>query len=141
MDGRLQSCRTGLVGVIDNLTSYQWVIDDKLTPSRPVVVSKINGGKSISAQHLIELEKGLNQSRIVARSFCDYNRNFVISRGYAINNGVANLNNKTNQLQLLYNESTVAGVDEPPLHNKLLMCFVYHLRRISIKGDSVTVTV
>ena len=44
-------------------------------------------------------------------------------------------------LQLLYNESTVAGVDEPPLHNKLLMCFVYHLRRISIKGDSVTVTV
>ena len=141
MDGRLQSIRTGLVGVIDNLTSYQWVIDDKLTPSRPIVVSKINGGKSISAQHLIELEKGLNQSKIVPRSFCDYNRNFVISRGYAINNGVANLNNKTNQLQLLYNESTVAGVDEPPLHNKLLMCFVYHLRRISIKGDSVSVTV
>ena len=141
MDGRLQSCRTGLVGIIDNLTSYQWVIDDKLTPSRPVNVSKINDGKSISAQHLIELEKGLNQSRIVARSFCDYNRNFVVSRGYAINNGVANLNNKTNQLQLLYNEKTQAGVDNPPLHNKLLMCFVYHLRRISIKGDSETVTV
>jgi hypothetical protein len=141
MDGRLQSCRTGLVGIIDNLTSYQWVIDDKLTPSRPVNVSKINDGKSISAQHLIELEKGLNQSRIVARSFCDYNRNFVVSRGYAINNGVANLNNKTNQLQLLYNEKTQAGVDNPPLHNKLLMCFVYHLRRISIKGDSVSVTV
>ena len=141
MDGRLQSIRTGLVGVIDKLTSYQWVISDSLQPARAVNVSKINGGKSISAQHLIELEKGLNQSKIVPRSFCDYNRNFVISRGYAINNGVANLNNKTNQLQLLYNESTVAGVDEPPLHNKLLMCFVYHLRRISIKGDSVTVTV
>lgn len=141
MDGRLQSIRTGLVGIIDQLTSYQWVIDDKLTPSRAIVTSKINDGKSISAQHLIELEKGLNQSRIIPRSFCDYNRNFVISRGYAINDGVANLNNKTNQLQLLYNESSVAGVDEPPLHNKLLMCFVYHLRRLTIKGDSVTVTV
>ena len=141
MDGRLQSIRTGLVGVIDQLTSYQWVIDDKLTPSRPIVVSKINDGKSISAQHLIELEKSLNQSKIIPRSFCDYNRNFIIGRGYAINDGVADLNNKTNQLQLLYNESTVVGVDKPPLHNKLLMCFVYHLRRISIKGDSVTVTV
>ena len=141
MDRRLQSIRTGLVGIIDQLTSYQWVIDDKLTPSRAIVTSKINDGKSISAQHLIELEKGLNQSRIIPRSFCDYNRNFVISRGYAINDGVANLNNKTNQLQLLYNESTVAGVDKPPLHNKLLMCFVYHLRRLTIKGDSVTVTV
>tara|TARA_Y100001938_G_scaffold149434_1_gene236208 strand:- start:253 stop:2106 length:1854 start_codon:yes stop_codon:yes gene_type:complete len=141
MDVRLQSNRTGLVGIIDNLTSYQWVINDRLTPSRPVSTSKINGGKSISAQHLIELEKGLNQSRIVPRSFCDYNRNFVISRAYALNDGVADLNNKTNQLQLLYNESTAAGADVPPLHNKLLMCFVYHLRRISIKGDSVVVTV
>lgn len=141
MDGRLQSIRTGLVGIIDNLTSYQWVIDDKLTPSRPIVVSKINGGKSISAQHLIELEKGLNQARVTPRSFCDYNRNFIVSRGYALNDGVSNLNNKTNQLQLLYNESNAAGVDQPPLHNKLLMCYVYHLRRITIKGDSVVVTV
>jgi len=128
------------VGVIDKLSSYQFMIDDKLVPSRPIDVSKINGGKSISAQPLIELEKALNQAKIVPRSFCDYNRNFCIGRAYALNDGVMNLNNKTNQLQLFYNESTVAGVDEAPTKDKLLMCFIYHVRRISVKGDSVTVT-
>ena len=113
---------------------------NRLTPQRPIDVSKINGAKSISAQPLIELEKSLNQAKIVARSFCDFNRNFVVSRAYALNDGVMDLNNKSNQLQLVYNERTVAGVDEPPTKDKLFLCFVYHLRRISIKGDSVSVT-
>jgi len=139
MDGRLHSIRSGQVGIIDNLTSYQMVIDDKLVPTRPIVVSKINGGKSISAQPLIELEKALNQSKIEPRSFCDYNRNFIIGRAYALNDGVANLNNKSNQLQLLYNESLVDGTDQPPVKDKLAMCFVYHLRRILIKGNSISV--
>jgi len=139
MDGHLHSIRTGQVGIIDELTSYQFVIDDKLVPTRPIVVSKINKGKSISAQPLIELEKALNQAKIVPRSFCDYNRNFIIGRAYALNDGVANLNNKSNQLQLLYNESLVDGTDKPPQHDKLAMCFVYHLRRILIKGNSVSV--
>lgn len=139
MDGELHSIRTGQVGIIDELTSYQFVIDDKLVPTRPIVVSKINKGKSISAQPLIELEKALNQAKIVPRSFCDYNRNFIIGRAYALNDGVANLNNKSNQLQLLYNEKLVDGTDKPPQHDKLAMCFVFHLRRILIKGNSVTV--
>ncbi len=140
MDGRLHSIRSGQVGIIDHLTSYQMVVDDKLVPSRPIVVSKINKGKSIAAQPLIELEKALNQAGITPRSFVDYNRNFLIGRAYALNDGVANLNNKSNQLQLLYNERTAAGVDRPPAHNKLLYCFMYHLRRISIKGESVVVS-
>ena len=140
MDGRLHSIRSGQVGIIDHLTSYQMVVDDKLVPSRPIVVSKINGGKSIAAQPLIELEKALNQAGIVPRSFSDYNRNYLIGRAYALNDGVANLNNKSNQLQLLYNETTEAGVDRPPKHDKLLFCYLFHLRRISIKGDRVTVS-
>ena len=140
MDGRLKSIRSGQVGIIDKLSSYQFMIDDKLVPSRPIDVSKINGGKSISAQPLIELEKALNQAHIIPRSFVDYNRNFCIGRAYALNDGVMNLNNKSNQLQLFYNEKTVAGVDEPPTKDKLLMAFIYHVRRISIKGDSVVVS-
>lgn len=140
MDGHLYSIRSGQVGIIDELTSYQMVIDDKLVPSRPIVVSKINKGVSIAAQPLIELEKALKQAGIVPRSFTDYNRNFCIGRAYALNDGVANLNNKSNQLQLLYNEKAVDGTDRPPKHNKLLNCFMFHLRRISIKGDSVVVT-
>ena len=140
MDGRLHSIRSGQVGIIDELTQYQMVVDDKLVPSRPIVVSKINKGVSIAAQPLIELEKALNQAGIVPRSFVDYNRNFLIGRAYALNDGVANLNNKSNQLQLLYNETTAAGADVPSTRNKLLYCFMFHLRRISIKGDSVMVS-
>ncbi len=140
MDGRLHSIRSGQVGIIDQLTQYQFVIDDKLVPSRPIVVSKINKGHSVAAQPLIELEKALNNSGIVPRSFVDYNRNFLIGRAYALDGGVANLNNKSNQLQLLYNESSATGVDRPPQHNKLLYCYVFHVRRISIKGESVVVS-
>jgi len=140
MDGRLHSIRSGQVGIIDRLTSYQMLVDDKLVPSRPIVVSKINKGASISAQPLIELEKALNQAGIVPRSFVDYNRNFLIGRAYALNDGVANLNNKSNQIQLLYNETTAAGADRAPAHDKLLFCFLFHIRRISIKGDSVSVS-
>jgi len=140
MDGRLHSIRSGQVGIIDHLTSYQMVVDDKLVPSRPIVVSKINKGESIAAQPLIELEKALNQAGIVPRSFTDYNRNFLIGRAYALNDGVANLNNKSNQLQLLYNETNAAGADRPPTRDKLLFCFLFHIRRISIKGESVTVS-
>jgi hypothetical protein len=140
MDGRLHSIRSGQVGIIDRLTSYQMLVDDKLVPSRPIVVSKINKGASIAAQPLIELEKALNQAGIVPRSFVDYNRNFLIGRAYALNDGVANLNNKSNQIQLLYNETTAAGADRAPAHDKLLFCFLFHIRRISIRGDSVTVS-
>ena len=140
MDGRLHSIRSGQVGIIDHLTSYQMVVDDKLVPSRPIVVSRINKGESIAAQPLIEFEKALNQAGIVPRSFTDYNRNFLIGRAYALNDGVANLNNKSNQLQLLYNETNAAGADRPPSRDKLLFCFLFHVRRISIKGESVTVS-
>ncbi len=140
MDGRLHSIRSGQVGLIDQLSSWQMVIDDKLVPSRPISVSKINKGVSITAQPLMLLEQALNQAGIVASSFVDYNRNFIIGKAYALNDGVANLNNKSNQLQLFYNEKTVAGVDRPPVKDKLLYCWIFHLRRISIKGDSVNVT-
>ena len=65
-----------------------------------------------------ELDKFLNQSRIVPRSFQEYNRNFVIPRSYVLQDGVMDLRNMTNQLQLVYNESTA------PTVNKMLMCFM-----------------
>jgi len=138
-DTRLYSNRSSLVGVIDNLTQFQFLIDDVLQPSRPIVVSKINGGKSISAGALIENEKALNQARIPVRSFVDYNRNFIIGRCYGLMDGVSNLQGKSQQLQLLYNETTAAGVDEPPVKNKMLNCFLYHIRKLVIRGDNMNV--
>lgn len=141
MDGELHSIRTGQVGIIDNLTSYQFQIDDKLVPSRPINVSKINKGNSITAQPLIELEKSIVQAGMTPRSFVDYNRNYLIGRAYALNNGVANLNNKSNQLQLFYNEKNAeTGVDIPPTKEKLVYAFVHHIRRITIRGESIFVS-
>lgn len=132
-DTILRSNSTKLTGCIDNLSTYQMLIQDKLVPSRPVDVSRINLGRSISAQQLTELDKFLNQSRIVPRSFQEYNRNFVIPRSYVLQDGVMDLRNMTNQLQLVYNETTSPHV------NKMLMCFVYHIRTIQISGASINV--
>ena len=140
MDNRLHSIRSGQTGIIDQLTSFQMFVDQSLQPRTPIVVSKMNKGVSIAAMPLCQLEKALNQAGIPAKSFAEYNRNFLIGHAYALDNGVANLNNISNQLQLQYNESSVAGVDRPSTKDKLLLAFIFHLRRITIKGDSVTVT-
>tara|TARA_R110000744_G_scaffold102702_3_gene197306 strand:- start:1126 stop:2943 length:1818 start_codon:yes stop_codon:yes gene_type:complete len=133
-DVLLNSNRSGQVGCIDGLTSYQMIIDDILCPSRPVSVKKANKGLSISAQHLTELDKSLNQSGIVPRSFMDYNRNFCFGRAYSSGvGGVADLRNRTNQIQLQYNETTA------PTVNKLLYCWVFFQKRIIVRGNSVMV--
>ena len=138
-DVRLRSIRSGQVGCIDGLTTYQMLIDDELVPSRPVSVAKANKGLSISAQHLCELDKALNQAGIVPRSFMDYNRNFCFGRAYSSGaGGVADLRNRTNQIQLAYNE---AGAGGQPTINKLLMCWVFFQKRIVVKGDSISVEI
>jgi len=132
-DVMLRSNRSGLVGCIDSMSEYIMNVDDELTPSRPVSVKKANKGLSISAQHLAELDKALNQGGIVPRSFSEYNRNFCFGRAYSSGNGVADLRNRTNQIQLSYNE-----VAEPTV-NKLLMCWVFHLRKIIVSQNSISV--
>jgi len=57
MDGQLHSIRSGQCGIIDQLTSYQMVVDDKLVPSRPIVLSKNKKGNSKAAPAPIEIEK------------------------------------------------------------------------------------
>ena len=132
-DVMLRSNRSGLVGCIDGASEYIMNIDDELTPSRPVSVSKANKGLSISAQHLSELDKALNQGGIVPRSFSEYNRNFCFGRAYSSGNGVADLRNRTNQIQLSYNETA------QPTVNKLLMCLVFHMRKIIVSQNSISV--
>ena len=132
-DVMLRSNRSGMVGCIDSMTEYIMNIDDELTPSRPVSVKKANKGLSISAQHLAELDKALNQGGIVPRSFSEYNRNFCFGRAYSSGNGVADLRNRTNQIQISYNETSAPSV------NKLLMCWVFHLRKIIVSQNSISV--
>ena len=119
-------------GISDFLTDYQFIYDGRLQPSRPVRCSKTSSKTSIDQQHLIESTKALQQAEISARSLSEYNRNFLISRALALNKGVYDTRNKDFNLQVNYQGNT-------PTKNKLWNNYVFHLRRINIRGDSVSV--
>ena len=141
MDVLSYSYQTGYSGIMDYLTNYQFNIDDKLVPSRPIEVGDMNLGRTVQAQHLIELEKALNQAKITPRSFRGFVDNFVIGRAFALFDGVADLNNRTNQVQLSYQETQGETDLDPrvPTKNKLFNCFIFHIRTISLKGETVSV--
>ena len=143
MDVLSFSYQTGYSGIMDYLTNYQFNIDDKLVPSRPIEVGDMNLGRTVQAQHLIELEKALNQAKITPRSFRGFVDNFIIGRAFALFDGVADLNNRTNQIQLAYEETEGETDNDPrvPTKNKLFNCFVFHIRTISLKGETVSVRI
>tara|TARA_R110000868_G_scaffold10631_1_gene51533 strand:+ start:83 stop:1858 length:1776 start_codon:yes stop_codon:yes gene_type:complete len=125
-------------GISDHVSDYQFVYDGRLQPSRPVDCRKTSSKLSISAQPIIESQKALVQSGINVRSLGDFNRNFVIGRALSMSvmgvEGVYDTRGKDFNLQVNY-----SGV--APTKNKLWNNFVFHLRRVVIKGDSVSVVV
>ena len=131
----LRSNRSGLVGISDNVTDYQWLYDGRLQPNRRVSLAKVSSDKSIDAQHLLELDKALSQAGITAHSFQSFNQNFIIGRSLALGDAVYSAQNKDFSLQINYNET------DAPTKNKLWMCFVYHIRRIQIQNGNVEVIV
>ena len=131
----LRSDRCGLIGCSDFITSYQFLYDGKLQPSRLVNCSKTSSKKSISQQHLIELEKSLSSANITGQSLLEFSRNFIIGRSLtAGQNGTYDGRGKQFSLQVNYQGSS-------PTVNKLWNNFVYHIRRMVIKGDTIMVEV
>ncbi len=131
----LNQDRCGLVGISDNITNYQFLYDGKLQPSRLVDCSKTSSKKSISQQHLIEVEKSLTSAGISGQSLLEFNKNFIIGRSLtAGQNGVYDGRGKQFSLQVNYQGTT-------PTKNKLWNNFVHHMRRIVIKGDTIMVEV
>ena len=128
--------RSGLVGVADGLTQYQFFYDGKLNPSRKVDTKKISSRFSISQQPLVELEKTLSVCGINPHSFSEFQRNFCIGRAVGIQQGITDLSTTDYNLQLEYQDST-----NVPTKNKLWNIYIGHLRRLMIKGDSVMVDV
>jgi hypothetical protein len=131
--GTSKSTRSGLVGISDSISSYQFYYDGKLNPSRAVSTAKISAKNSIDAQVLIENEKSLVQANVPARSFSEFNNNFFISRALGLNQQVYDTRNKDFNIQVNYSGT--------PTKNKLWMNFVWHLRRINIRGDNISVIV
>ena len=131
----LRSNRSGLEGIVDEVSNYQWLYDGRLHPNRRVPLTKVATTKSIDAQHLIELDKALSQAGITGHSFAKFNKNFVIGRALALGDAVYDARNKDFSLQVNYENTTA------PAKNKLWLSFVAHIRRLEIAGNSVQVIV
>jgi len=135
------STRSGLVGIWDYLTEYQWFYDGRLNPNRKVDTSQVSKGTSLSQQWAIEGEKALAMSGIKPLSFRDVHENAFIGRAVALQDGVYDARGRDFNLQVQYSSRTSAGVSQPPVKNKLWNCFSAHLRTIMVKGDQISVQV
>ena len=130
------SNRSGLEGIADGLSNYQFFYDGRLNPSRKVDTRKISNRQSIAQQPLVELEKSLAVCGIPPHSFAKFRDNFVVGRAVGIQQGVSDLSTTDFNLQCEYTEATNA-----PTKTKLWNIYIGHLRRLMIKGDSVMVDV
>ena len=128
--------RTGLVGIADGMSNYQFFYDGKLNPSRKVETSKISNRTSISQQQIVELEKSLSVSEINPHSFSAFQTNYCVGRAVGLQQGITDLSTTDYNLQIEYQESA-----NPPSKNHLWNIYIAHLRRLMIKGDSVMVDV
>ena len=132
---RLRSNRPNLEGVVDYITNYQFLYDQRLQPARRVDMTKLSSKTSISAQHLIELDKALSQAGITGHSMAKFRNNFVIGRALALGNATYDARNKDFNLMVNYEETTA------PTKPHLWCMFVAHIRRIEMKNNSVQLIV
>ena len=132
-DTALFSNRSAYTGCCDELKDIQYQIQGRLSPSRPIDVSKIASRKSIDAFHLYELEKMLDNAGIVPRSFRAFKDNFVFGRGFGVNQGAMDLRGKDLAVILKYTNA------DAPAKGKLFNSFVVHVRRFMIGTGSVNV--
>ena len=129
------SQRTGLVGCVDQLSSYQLFYDGKLNPNRKVFTNKLSTKNSIDSQPLIELEKALKMGGIMPFSFKKFRENFAVGRALSLQNGVYDTRGSDFALQTEYQETTAPAID------KLWMCWCIHLRRIVISGSAISLQI
>lgn len=132
-DTALFSNRSAYTGCCDELKDIQYQLQGRLTPSRPIDVSKIASRQSIDAFHLYELEKCLDNAGIVPRSFRAFKDNFIFGRGFGVNQGAMDLRGKDLAVILKYTNS------DAPAKGKLFNSFVVHVRRFMIGTGQVQV--
>ena len=135
-DTALFSSQSGIAGISDKLTEYFFFYDGRNQPSLNVKTSKISANDSIDAIALLELDKALSQAEMPALSMNRFNENFCIGRALSLNKGVYNMQGKDTRLNVYYQDTAAA-----PTKDKLWCSFVYHLRRINIRADSIQVEV
>lgn len=137
------SQRTGLVGIGDNLTNYQLFYGGKLNPSRKVECAAVTSGRSLEQQWSIEAEKSLAMAGIRPLSFRDLHENWFIGRALSLQDGVYDARGKDFNLQLAYEgaSTTDPNTNKAPTRNKLWCNYCAHIRRMVVRGNSVSLEV
>jgi len=133
-----KSNRSGLVGIADHATEYQFIYDGQLNPNRKVPLSRQSTdgpNQAINQQVFIEQEKALHVSGIDALSFEKWQENFFIGRAFTLGNGVYDARGKDFSLQVEYLETI------EPQKDKLWNCFISHVRRIVVRGDGISLEI
>ena len=116
-------------GIWDNAQDYQFYYE-KLQPNRKIDVSKTK--TAVQAQHLIELEKALDNAHIPVTSFKKFRDNFVIGRAFGVNeNAVYDPRNKDFSVQVNYSSA--------PTKAHLWNNYVIHIKSIEISKEGVVV--
>ena len=134
-DTCLASNRSAYTGIVDELSSIQYVIDGKRVPSREISTKKIATTNSIDAFHLYELEKCLDSGGINPKSFSAFLENFVFGRSFSASaqNGAMDLRGRDLSVVLKYLGSGA------PTKNKLFNSYIVHLRKLIIRDGSLEV--
>ena len=135
-DTKLYSSQSGIAGISNRITEYFWFYDGKNQPSRNVKTSKISAQNSVDAIALLETDKAFFQADMPSLQMTRYNENFVVSRALGLNKGVYSMIGKDCRLNVFYQDSANA-----PTKDMLWCTFVYHIRRINIRADSISVEV
>jgi hypothetical protein len=134
-DTCLTSNRSAYTGIIDDLSSIQYVIDGKRVPSREISTKKLATTNSLDAFHLYELEKCLDSAGIPPKSFSAFLENFVFGRSFSASaqNGAMDLRGRDLSVVLKYLNTTA------PTKNKLFNSYIFHLRKLIIRDGSLEV--
>ena len=135
-DNKLLSSQSGIAGISNRLTEYFFFYDGRNQPSLNVNTEKISSKSSVDAIPLLELDKALQAAGMPALQMTRFNENFAVARTFSLNNGVYDMRNKDLRLNVHYQDVT-----NPPEKDMLWCNFVYHLRRIVIRGDGIQVEV
>jgi hypothetical protein len=131
-----RSDRSGVSGIGDYLSSYNYIIDQKTVPSRKVNTNKSSSKDlGMNMDHIIELEKSLMQSHgSTPRSFQAFKSNFLLGRALTLDpNTIYDGRGKDIRLVARYEETT------PPEFNKLWKNFISHIKTVHIEGANIQV--
>ena len=118
--------------IIDDADNYNYLIDNKLVPTRRVRLSQLSQTVPKTEQvALFESEKSLTSIKIHPKNLDFQEDNFFIGRGLGRYGGVYNLAATGNaSLRLEYTN---------PLKNKLMVSYIGGIRRLTINRNGRTV--